>query len=405
MTAIGQKVTRSSLLWLAGLGLALSVQADTPPAAGNAARVDAYGDPLPAGAVARLGTIRWRHNNTIIFVAYSPDGKEIVTVCQDGIAHVWDAASGKKLRRFGKADIAAVQIQAVPQAMAVRTEGTAGVALSPEGNTLAVGSSNGSITLWGVATGKEVRSFKTALPTGANSLLFALDGKSLFARGSDAVLRQYDVAEGKEVRKFGAVPRPRAFMSFTQGRAGITPDGKSLVLADIDYNDNQFSTFIKSWDVASGKELSSGKGPALQLNLVSIAFAPDGKTVAWGHYSGTHLWDVATGKEIRKLDGPQRSNSTALAFSPDGKWLAVRGGDQTVRIWDVATGKELHRLGEPIDPLLTGVAVIGLGRGWVTSDLAFSPDGKLLATTTPANKVRQWDVQTGQELEVRSGDR
>src|SRR5262249_5153305 len=88
-----------------------------------------------------------------------------------------------------------------------------------------------------------------------------------------------------------------------------------------------------------------------------------------------------------------------LVFSPDGKTLAVRGRSQQVRLLETATGKELHQLGEPATPVLPGGAVVlasPLSLAPETRNLAFSPDGKRIATAS-GSKIRLWDGATGKE--------
>src|SRR5208283_3450347 len=76
------------------------IAADAPPAQEKAAKSDLYGDPLPPGALARLGTIRWRHGAAVSFVGYAQSGKQLVTASADGFFRVWEVESGKELRKF-----------------------------------------------------------------------------------------------------------------------------------------------------------------------------------------------------------------------------------------------------------------------------------------------------------------
>src|SRR5262245_44247001 len=101
------------------------------------ARADDRPDELPAGAVARLGSTRFRHPGGINAMVLLPDGKAVLTAGGDGTVRVWDAATGKALRRFG-AFRSTVQ----------------SIALSPDGKRLAVGSVRGAV--FEVATGKEL---------------------------------------------------------------------------------------------------------------------------------------------------------------------------------------------------------------------------------------------------------
>ena len=171
----------------------------------------------------------------------------------------------------------------------------------------------------------------------------------------------------------------------------FSPDGKTLATGSFDHT-------VQLWDVATGRQigepLTSRNGPT-----ESMAFSPDGKTLATGSGDGTvRLWDVAAGHQIGHTIGS--GPIPALAFSPDGKTLAIGGGDGAV-LWDVATGRQIsHRLTGHTGPV---------------DSMAFSPDGKILATAhnpptvvspdgkTPATgsddgTVRLWDVATGRQI-------
>ena len=100
---------RIFIVAVAGLAGVVALQAQEktalpqPSPGATAAGVDQYGDPLPAGAVARMGTLRWRHGNAVTFVGFTQGHKQVVTACQDGIFHVWDAATGKE--EIGRAHV------------------------------------------------------------------------------------------------------------------------------------------------------------------------------------------------------------------------------------------------------------------------------------------------------------
>src|SRR5262245_51106927 len=115
----------------------------------------------------------------------------------------------------------------------------------------------------------------------------------------------------------------------------FAPDGKTVVSVGNDQ-------LARLWDAATGKELRQFRGH--RGSIESVAFAPDGKTFLTGSYDQTlRLWDVETGKELRQFTG-HTSSILAVALSPDGKLAASEAHDQTVRLWDVATGKEVRRL-------------------------------------------------------------
>jgi WD40 repeat protein len=136
------------------------------------------------------------------------------------------------------------------------------------------------------------------------------------------------------------------------------------------------------WEVATGKPLEPAPGHDGPINL--LVASPDGRLVvsAQEHDPTLRLWDAATGRPQHVLHG-HRAAVVAAAFSPDGKLLASGGNpnDRTARLWDVATGKELRRL--PLDP-----------REDVTA-LVFAPDGRTLAGGTGLGSVCVWDVGSG----------
>lgn len=121
--------------------------------------------------------------------------------------------------------------------------------------------------------------------------------------------------------------------------------------------------------------------------VYTVAFSPDGNTLASGAVGTIQLWDVRTGIGIQKIEGNYRL-ALSVAFSPDGNILASGSSDKTVRLWDINTGTELKRLDGHSD--------------WVRS-VALSPDGHILASGSSDNTVRLWDINTGTELKRFDG--
>ncbi|NIM12875.1 MAG: hypothetical protein GTO45_12180, partial [Candidatus Aminicenantes bacterium] len=162
----------------------------------------------------------------------------------------------------------------------------------------------------------------------------------------------------------------------------FSPDGKTLASGSRDKT-------IRLWDIRTQKETATLKGHSDEV--YSVAFGPDGKTLASGSKDITiRLWDIRTQKVTATLTGHSQ-NVTSVAFSPDGKTLASGSKDKTIRLWDIRTQKE--------------TAVLkGHSRG-VTS-VAFSPDGKTLASGSGGYTVRLrsgdftirlWDIRTQKE--------
>jgi RNA polymerase sigma factor (sigma-70 family) len=336
--------------------------------------LDRQGDPLPPGALARLGTARLRHGGPVLSLAFSPDGLTLATLGHDRALRLWRAADGRAWGALG------------------RRQGYHNtVAFSADGRAVATVAEDGSIALAGFlpATkegqppqiGAERLSLKHD-PGSASFLAFRPDGK-LVSGTAQGEARLWDAATGGELARFGVARSevPHAF--------ALSPDGAVLALAGR-------TDDVPLWDVNTGKQVGSLPG---HLKARSLAFSPDGGTLAVGDEANSiRLWDLKARRVTAKLVGVKAPHQVggigdavfALAFSPDGKTLASLGdlADGTLRIWDVPTGKERLRLqGEHGD----------------SARLAFAPDGKTLAVAGENNTVRLWDAATGRPLDVGLG--
>jgi WD40 repeat protein len=325
-----------------------------PPGAALALMDD---DPLPADALARIGTVRLRHGSAITALAYSKDGKSIYATGFDTTVHVWDSASGKELRAFRVADIHVLAM-----------------ALSPDDKTLATAGRDLQVRLWDAATGKPLQTF-AGHGNWIWALAFSPDGKRLASSGLDQTVRLWDIGKGQE------------FATLTTGRGGkegypsvaFSPDGKTLAAA------NHAGT-VDLFDGETGKELGKLDGHASGVSAVAIS--KDGKFLASGGFDQLiRLWDLAAQKEVRQFTGHD-GRIHSLSFSPDGKMLASTTGwpgkfDRTCRVWNVETGKELQRL--PSEYL---------------GSVAFAPDSKSLALAPGDATIHLYDANTGKELEA-----
>jgi RNA polymerase sigma factor (sigma-70 family) len=326
--------------------------------------VDPHGDPLPDGAVARLGTVRFRHGGFVNAIAFSPNSQLLASASNDQTVRLWETTTGKEIRR--------IHCERNGSGYAV-----AAVAISPDGKTLAWWGEDKILRLSEVSTGKEIRQFQGRhQEEHIAGLLFSPDGQLLIDAGTPGVnkIRVWDPATGKFVRELAGVA------------AAFSPDGKAL--ATVEHGT------IVLWEVATWKELLHWD-KELEGVLCSVAFAPDGKTLAsveecqdWkGNFWGVaRLWDPATGKQLRKFAG-----RTSVAFSPDSRMLATWTNDGMVLLVDPATGKELRRLKTNLDYIQNRA-------------LAFSRDGKALAAVEN-HAIRLWDPATGKELQPSGGHR
>jgi RNA polymerase sigma factor (sigma-70 family) len=332
-------------------------------------RTDAYGDPLPPGALARLGTLRFRHVPGVSFLAFTADGKTIVYGGGGGVDNgirMVDARTGEQRRTFSFKPLD------VPEHMA----------LSPDGKFLAVSFVNSyqakqpPIIVWDTATGKELRRIDR---TGWG-MAFSPDGK-LLATGWQV----WETATGKKVRDL-----------LGGGEPAFSPDGKFLALAHY-LSDRDASVFL--YDTTSWRKVRAmdanppGKKTASGSSRPALAFSPDGKwLVATTTDGGIRIWETATGKMIDYV-APRNADACSLSISPDSKLLAV--ASIRTMIWDLATRKLLREL--------DASRVVAFAPAAGTPTL-LATGGGTAATTTQggAPAVRFWDPVTGKEVSVNA---
>jgi RNA polymerase sigma factor (sigma-70 family) len=335
------------------------------PAEAPQARTDRYGDPLPEGALARLGTTRLRHVSfhptQVRAFAYFPDGKTLASGGTDDIIRLWDVATGKTVGRIATNDLAIFSI-----------------AISPDGKTILAGGRDDAmkpgrqdyLCLWDAATGTKIRRFEGHRDGIIWRAAFAPDGKIVASVAGDQTLRLWDVPTGKELRRFEGPKLETAVFS---------PDGAILAYSD--------GPSIRLWEVATGKERRRLQGH--RDGVWALAFSPRGDTLAsGGEDHSVRLWDVATGQEIRQYHG-HAGLVSSVSFSPDGATLVSAGLDGTIRVWDVGSGRELRRCGR------AGLAPAG---DPIRLTAALSPDGKTLASAGEESAVSLWDAASGEGL-------
>ena len=306
------------------------------------------------------------HTGDIEGLAFSPDGETLASSGSgDGTIRFWDVRTGDQ-----------------KHAVLGHTDYVYDVAFNPDGKSVASGHSDGSIRFWDSETGLHLKTFKKGHE--ASGLVFSEDGKTLaYAEGLD--IRLQDAGTGEE---------KMLLTGHTWGMhsMALSPDGDTLASGSEDMT-------IRLWDMRTGAHKKTLNGH--QHRVYSVAFSPDGKTLASGSDDNTiRLWNVDTGETERILtghagefegidNGPSSVEGVkSVAFSPDGKTLASGGGDNVIHLWDIGTGKRKMTL--------TGHT------HWVFS-LAFSPDGKTLASGSVDSDIRLWDPYTGQPKKTLTG--
>jgi WD40 repeat protein len=363
--------------------------------------VDLYGDPLPEGAVMRLGTLRQRAVGAQL--AVSADGKSIIGVRGGKLLSVWDTATGK-LR----------QTRELPGESWGRSE------LSSDGRWVVtdVGMPDPHLKLWDAGTGKPGPKLAIERARYVMPVAFSKDGKRLAAvghwRGKDGkynhLVRAWNLATGKEVFS------KKVNINVASDLLAFSPDGKHLLTS---FGSTSIGMFC--WDIATGRQLWQNKeisfdtmvftpdgkiltsqqnpqlvdletGKAVALEKLSpinwsthLSLTPDGRTLLISSARGVIVWDLANGKELRMLKGAGEQ----IVVMPDGKSIVTNNG--SLQRWDLATGK----------PLYADTSILGHVGEVVT--LAFSADGKRLVSGSTDGSVRLWDTTTGQSLRIWHG--
>jgi WD40 repeat protein len=356
-------------------------------------RVDLYGDPLPPGAVARLGTVRLRHDGTghRLGQLMTPDAKTIITSGMDRRLRFWDATTG--------IEVGAVDIRDHVWSMA----------LAPDGQTIAVAGLEG-IGLWDIQNRTEFRRFPLK---GVFSLTFTPDGKHLVTGGmeSDRSIRVLEVATGKELRRM--MWHTDRIMSLK-----VLPDNRTL------YSTSMFGSHAHVADLQTGQEI---RRIGLNARSTGILPLPDGKqAILFGSRSNqpdhrgnpfVELYELETEKLIRVFPGHELS--VAALLTPDGNTL-ITWDSGLVRLWDVQTGKETGRFpGNAVprqvsanggtlflvQPNGSAVELRDLPSGKIRHShdghqgsvhrIAFAPDGRsLVSTSWPDLDLRIWDLES-----------
>ena len=374
-------------------------------------RTDSYGDPLPPGAIARLGTLRWRVGLTnFTSVSMSRDGAIAALQREDHGVSLWNAATGNEVTWFkpessmkavrfapdGKTLLIAkgesdgkprgdetfrwtiehrevgtgklhnkVEVASTPEHLVFPQFSCDGKYFLAKGAKDRVGFEDGPVTLWDASTGKMCAKIEQ-VKVFFDRFTISADGKILAAVNEDRSLSLRELPGGRELHKLPRVGGPSWYDHYNPT---FSPDGRTLVTSFVDHD----TRTLYFWDVASGKlrhEIKDRGG--------RVAFSPDGKSLVCDETGAFRLFDTTTFKELRSFERIDDS-ARCLDISADGKRL-LSGHDNTIAIWDMATGKRLSA---------------APGHETSIRSLAFAPDSKSLASGAWGGTAYVWDLKTG----------
>ncbi|MBY0230564.1 MAG: WD40 repeat domain-containing protein [Gemmataceae bacterium] len=291
--------------------------------------------PLPPGAIARFGDSRFRHGGWVLAAAYSPDGRMLVSAGRAGL-RLWDARTGKLLRRIGEAD-----------------RYDRAFAFSPDSRRIALAGFD-SVKLLDVDTGECLREFKGHEDV-VCSVAWSPEGKLVASGATDGTVLLWDPDTGKQRHRLkGHAADPWTIAFRADGGMLVTTDHKGTVQA---------------WHPSTGKRLWRAEDMG---DIRGVAF--HGMRLATASDAGVRVWDSAKGTSEEVREG----SAFAVSYSPSGK-LAIAWEDGTAEI----VGRRRWRTSPT-----------------AASGIAWSPDGKELATVAKfRSRIDRWDATTGKLLE------
>jgi WD40 repeat protein len=357
-------------------------------------RIDRYGDVLPAGVRARMGTVRLRPAGVASALAFSADSRTLYSTGFRGV-FAWDVSTGRLRYKL-----------AAPE------DEVSALTLAAHDTLLAALCGEKVVRLWQPATAKPLGS----LPAhSARALAISADGTTLAVGLLNHLVQVWDVPSRRQAWQLEPPSQHLFGMHFLDnsrgllmvgrdsmaGRCVIVPDGNaSTERAQPEWSKEAWAACvawthhgrlmatatstqppyaIQLWDAAMGRPLRLI--PATRPEVTALGFAPDERALAVGCLDGSlRVLDTATGKESRRLQ-TQGHAIREVVFSPDGKLVAATCSNGAIQLWEAATGRGLLQFEGHQGPV----------------DLvAYSPDGKTLATAGPLDAgICLWDSASG----------
>lgn len=283
------------------------------------------------------------HQDSVLGVAFGPEGRRLASVSSDGTVKVWDTASRSNIATSAPSGF-------IPTS----------VAFSPDGSRLATGSDDGTVKVWDPETCVLVNTLSG--DSGLTGVAFSPDSLKLASGSADGTVKIWDVATGKEISKFSGHGQPLTSVAFS-------PDGNSLASGSADGS-------VIVWDATSGQETGTLSGHARAVT--TVAFSPDGSSLASGSDDGTvKVRDPKSGVMFVTIEASAYS-LTSITFSRDGSLLASADRHGRPLLWEVASGRQITALAEDEGGVIC---------------VAFSPVGSTLACGSAYPNVTLWDTE------------
>jgi WD40 repeat protein len=375
------------------------------------ANTDLYGDSLPRGALARLGTVRYRHEGWHKRIEFLANSHTFVVGTYQNTAKLWEASNGKLVReskidglfasfavsRDGK-EFATLGANFDPQRREsdmwlqvidndtgrLRMEAKwidqssdfVPMAFAPDGKSIALGTRMGKLRLWDLATANELPN-EVSLKGGIESIDFSPDGKLIAMAGHSAVAVWRWLAE-KEPKLLDGLDRGGQVVKFS-------PNGALLAVGSYDH------AAARLWSVESQRWHRELKGATERYYRVGLCFSRDGSQliVPSGPEPEIEFFDVRSGALVRTLDASAIEPS-GVAVSSDSKFLATVGSRAEIEVWDLESGERISDR--------------YVGHAEAPNELAFTPDGKHVVSSGLGSTIRVWDSNTGRQLRLMKHD-
>jgi WD40 repeat protein len=285
--------------------------------------------------------------------------------------------------------------------------------ISPDGKWVISASSDQTVKLWDIETGKELRTF-SGHANEIYAVAFLQDGKSFISVSSDKTSKQWNIEKENEVKTFAGHTSDIRALS-------INPNGKTFITGS-------FDNTVRLWDIESGTLIKKFIHEGKDCRITSVAFSPDGKQFVSGNSENTvKLWDVETGAELKTYSG-HTDWVWSVGFCSSGNKIVSGSGDKKLAIWNVNDEKDKIFIdnGEKIKTVASSpngiFFAIGGSNGTITlydlsgkkiktfsghtstiNSLVFSKCGKVLVSGSDDKTISLWDVENGVQIKTLKG--